>query len=191
MNPSKLPSGLVIREYRPEDREACLDVYRSNEDLLPPALELLYEEWLEMGTSYHLVIEREGKILACGGLEIDGDRNANSMVYGKVRRENHRQGLGTLLMLSRLALVPGDHDPAYAGLETSVGNELFFLKLGFERLNNPVARYAGASYFVDMGLWLSAAQKEEMRALLLSLPVTFEIDFAEADGLPVEAEQDG
>ncbi|WP_038159008.1 GNAT family N-acetyltransferase [Verrucomicrobium sp. BvORR106] len=190
MNLSHLPTGLVVREYTPDDKEACLDIYRSNEDLLPPDLIEAYADWLDIGTSYMLVIEQGGEVLACGGLEIDGSKNSNQINCGLVRRSHHRKGLGTLLNLTRLALVPQDHDPAFVGMETSVSNEPFFNKFGFERLNKPVSRYAGASYFLDMGMWLPASQKQELLTLLKSLPVDFRVDFEESMAGAAEGEEE-
>ena len=187
MNLAHLPAGLVVREYTTDDKEACLAIYRSNEDLLPPDLIESYADWLDMGTSYMLVVEREGRIVACGGLEIDGDKNSNQMNCGLVLREHHRKGLGTLLTLTRLALVPPDHDPAFVGMETSVQTEPFYQRFGFERLSKPVSRYAGASYFLDMGVWLPASQKAELQAVLQALPVQFQLDFSEAISQPAES----
>ncbi|WP_156345641.1 hypothetical protein [Verrucomicrobium spinosum] len=48
MNLSHLPTSLVVREYTPDDKDACLDIYRSNEDLLPADLIEAYADWLEM-----------------------------------------------------------------------------------------------------------------------------------------------
>lgn len=180
MNLAHLPPGLVIREFTDDDKAACLDIYRSNEDLLPPDLADAYADWLDIGTSYMLVVELNGEILACGGLEIDGSKNSNQMNCGLVRRGHHRKGLGTLLTLTRLALVPQDHDPAFVGMETSIQNEPYFNKFGFERLSKPVSRYPGASYFLDMGMWLPASQKQELLALLQALPVEYRVDFNES-----------
>ncbi|HSJ02298.1 MAG: GNAT family N-acetyltransferase [Verrucomicrobium sp.] len=183
MNLAHLPAGLVVREFQPEDRDACVAIYASNEEFLPPGMSESFGHWLDLGTSYLLVIEQAGEVVACGGLEIDGDKNANGAHYGLVRKDRHRLGLGTLLTLTRLALVPSDHDPAFVGLETSIRTEPFYQRFGFERLNKPVSRYAGASYFVDMGLWLPAKQKEELIKTVQALPVEFQLDFYEGAGV--------
>ena len=62
-----------IREYQPEDLEACIEVYRSNEpDFLAPEGLENFIEFLKLGTSYYLVIEHDGDVIGCGGLELVG-----------------------------------------------------------------------------------------------------------------------
>ena len=70
-----------LREYQPDDLEACLEIYRSNEpDLLPASGRAAFEQFLSMGTSYFLVIEHDGDLIACGGLELIGDSDTATLV---------------------------------------------------------------------------------------------------------------
>lgn len=161
-----------IREYTTEDLDACLSIFASNQDLLPGSPAVL-AEFLEQGTSWFLVAEVERRVVACGGVEISGDTNAAHLVYGLVERSFHRRGIGTLIMLTRLNLTPEDEPLALVTLETNVDNESFYKRFGFERMRPEARRTASGADFVDLGLWLSAEQREEIRRTLAACPVTF------------------
>jgi ribosomal protein S18 acetylase RimI-like enzyme len=166
-----------IREYTPEDLDACLSIYTSNQDVLPDPPEVL-AEFLEQGTSWFLVAELEGRVVACGGLEISGDSNAAHLVFGIVERQQQRRGIGTLMTLTRLSLVPDDEPTALVTLQAHVATEAFYKRFGFERVRPHERRHpeTGAAY-ADLGLWLTAEQRQEIRQTLAACPVTF------ADGI--------
>jgi N-acetylglutamate synthase-like GNAT family acetyltransferase len=173
----RLPKDLIVREYRPEDLKACSNIYASNiEDFLPPALELLIDH-LEGPFSYYLVLETNGEIVGCGGLDMMAEANHAAFNFGMVRRDWHGQGLGSLLTSTRLALIEAENDPAYFGLETSIHTEPFYSRFGFERSSIPEQRYVGGTYFVSMGLWLPMKSRDEIRAELHQKLVHFDIEF--------------
>ena len=166
-----------IREYTPEDLDACLSIFTSNQDVFPDPPEVL-AEFLAAGTSWFLVAELEGKVVACGGLEILGDTNAAHLVHGMVEQSHQRKGIGTLITLTRLLLVPDEEGaPALASMETDVRTEPFYKRFGFERVRPNERRHAGGQMYVDLGLWVNAEQKENIRKILASPAVTF------ADGI--------
>ncbi len=172
---SRLPADLCVREYQPTDLDACLEIYRSNlAEYLPDTIEL-FETHLSEPFSYFLVVESASAILACGGLDMQADSNEAAFTFGMVRRDSHRLGLGSLLTLTRLGLLDGEHDPAFVGLETTLAVEPFYRRFGFERLSVPEQRYSGGGYYVGMGLWLSMQQRDSICEYLTSLPVTFRI----------------
>jgi len=157
--------------------DACLDIYRSNlAEFLPDSIELL-ESHLSESFSYFLIVESSTSVLACGGLDIQADSNSAGLTFGMVHSEFHRSGLGSLLTLTRLALLDGEHDPAFVGLETTLAVEPFYQRFGFERLSYPEQRYSGGGYYVSMALSLSMQQRDAIREYLTFLPVTFHIEF--------------
>ena len=174
---TRLPSALRVREYRQSDLEACVAIYRSNlAEFLPDTVELLVDH-LSEPFSYFLVIESQTAILACGGVDIEAESNGAGLAFGMVRRDHHVCGLGSLLTLTRLALLDGEHDPAFVGLETTLAVEPFYQRFGFERLSNPEQRYTGGSYYISMGLALPMQEREAVRAFLARCPVEFDIEF--------------
>ncbi|MHA3774779.1 hypothetical protein ACXR0O_24925 [Verrucomicrobiota bacterium sgz303538] len=174
---SRLPSGLCVREYQPADLDACLAIYRSNlAEYLPDTIELL-ESHLSQPFSYFLVVESPSSILACGGIDIQADSNSAGLTFGMVHRDSHNCGLGTLLTLTRLALLDGEYDPALVGLETTLTVEPFYRRFGFERFSRPEQRYPGGSYYVSMALSLSLHERDMIREYLGTVPVVFNVEF--------------
>ena len=121
-----------IREYVPEDLEACLEIYRSNspEFLHPQGLER-FEEFLNVGTSYILVLEYDGDIVACGGLELIGDSDSAALVNGMVHRDYHRRGFGTTLLAARIALLEPEERPLELWMRAGKNVLPFYGRFGF------------------------------------------------------------
>lgn len=95
-----------IREFHADDLEACVEIHRSNQpDLLHPGTLTAFVEFLAQGTSYILVVEQAGRVVACAGLELLGDANAAKLIQAMVHREFQRRGLGTTLLAARLSLL--------------------------------------------------------------------------------------
>ncbi|HBJ86839.1 MAG TPA: hypothetical protein DDZ88_23880 [Verrucomicrobiales bacterium] len=121
-----------IREFHEDDLEACLDIHRSNEpDYLEPGGIHGFVEFLARGTSYYLVIEHDGKIIACGGLELAGDSGHATLVYGLVHRQFHGRGFGTTLLAARLSLLEHEGDAVPVWVSTSLAAVSFFGRFGF------------------------------------------------------------
>eukprot|EP01031_Cornospumella_fuschlensis_P020046 gene20046-24566_t len=77
-----------IREFHSDDLTACLNIHRSNEpDLVNPAALDKFVEFLAQGTSYLLVVEKDGQVVACAGLELVGDSNAAKLLHAMVHRD--------------------------------------------------------------------------------------------------------
>lgn len=121
-----------IREYAPEDLEACVEIYRSNApEYLDPRGEDAFVEFLTVGTSYYLVLEHDGDIVACGGLELIGDSDSAALVYGMVHREYQRRGFGTTLLAARMALLEPEERPIELKMVTSKAALPFYGRFGF------------------------------------------------------------
>ncbi len=99
---SSQTSGVDIRAYLPSDRDACLAVFDSN---MPEFFALSeraeFEKFLGSPGAY-FVMEHEDAIVGCGGYAVADDANLASLVWGMVRRDSHRLGLGRFLLMYRL-----------------------------------------------------------------------------------------
>ncbi len=96
-----LPGGFGVRAFRPEDKEACLEIYRANAPgRFPPEVESMFVNILEKDELSFLVIVNDDQVIACGGIYLTGNRA--DLCYGLVRPEFQKQGIGRLLLLSRL-----------------------------------------------------------------------------------------
>jgi len=127
------PPGLVVREYTPDDRRRCLDIFRSN---IPDFLSIddigFLKECLDDCEGFRLVVHqaRSGEVIACGGLRANG--GVCRFPFGMVDRTWHGQGVGTLLLLSRLCMVDDPGDWTEIHLQTTPQASGFFQRFGFE-----------------------------------------------------------
>jgi ribosomal protein S18 acetylase RimI-like enzyme len=122
-----------IREFSAEDLEACVEIHRSNQpDFVDPGDLDSFVALLEGGTSYFLVIEHDGDVIGCGGLELVGDPDSATLVHSMVHREYQRRGFGSALFAAQLSLL--EHEERPIDLRTTAGDEMagFYERLGFE-----------------------------------------------------------
>jgi N-acetylglutamate synthase-like GNAT family acetyltransferase len=156
-----------IREFHEDDLEACLDIHRSNEpDYLEPGGIHGFVEFLARGTSYYLVIEHEGKIIACGGLELAGDSGHATLLHGMVHRKHHGQGFGTTLLAARLSLLEHEDDLVPVWVHAGLTSVPFYGRFGFSLHSitpNPVGPERELGIF-----WLNVSP-EEIEAIRAAL----------------------
>src|ERR1700754_308544 len=92
----------TARPYRDAARAACLALFESNSPTYFDASERgAYESHLDEGWPYQ-VIERDGRIVACGGHAMEPDGTA-SLCWGMVRGGLHRRAVGRALSEARIA----------------------------------------------------------------------------------------
>lgn len=122
-----------IREFQSEDLDACVEIHRSNEpDLLASDDLKEFVEFLAHGTSYLLVVEHEGKVVACAALELVGDAAAARLLHAMVHRDHQHRGFGTTLLAVRLALLePEDDEPIRVLLRAGPAAAAFYGAFGF------------------------------------------------------------
>ena len=121
-----------IREYRHEDFETCVSIYRSNlPDLLPPDILPDFENFLREGCSYILIVECDGQVVGTGSLALQGDSSNSHLAYGMIHRAHHGKGFGASLLAARLSLSDPSSWPTQVHLETSPFSGNFFAQFGF------------------------------------------------------------
>lgn len=143
--------AVTVRAYQESDFDVCSEIYRLNEPGRFPSgvLEEFQRSVRDGDRLRYVVIEDEGRVCAFGGVGIEREKLGHSarLCFGMVHPNWHRKGLGTVLLLSRLALLPrelsftaalwpvegsrsfykrfGFHEVAVAGTECHVGNPLY------------------------------------------------------------------
>lgn len=123
-----------LRLYRPADASACLSIFDSNvPTYFAPEERCDFECFLrEQATDCAFqVIERDGNVVACGGLSRRSDGSAG-LCWGMVQRALHRQGLGRELALARLHQAKSDPSIDRIALSTSQHTQGFYAGLGFQ-----------------------------------------------------------
>lgn len=165
----------IIREYRHEDFDACVDLYRAHvPGTLPAQMLPHYEEFLRTGTSYLLVVDENDKITGTGSLTLQGDANGAALAYGIVHPDAQRQGLGSSLLAARLSLVDPETWPARVVLETSPMAGDFFAQFGFQlfRTHKGYEHQQGddkAPQRLPYGQWHLTLSQEDVEAVRVAL----------------------
>jgi GNAT superfamily N-acetyltransferase len=123
-----------IRKVGPDDFDACRTIYRLNEPgRFPEGYLDHFCEWLTAGRSLVLVAERDRHVLGLGGIAIqpmNGFATAKC-IMGMVHPLLHGHGLGTALLLARLALLPEPRGHWPVEITTTGGSETFYQRFGF------------------------------------------------------------
>lgn len=177
----------TIRDYTPEDREACLAVYHSNvPDPCPEAILPLCERFLDEGTSYLLVVEHEGRVVGCGGLELRGEGPFAHLFFGFLHKEWQGRGLGSTLLAARLSLIEHEGQVITVHLEADTGAAGFFGRFGF-KLAAVKANVLGPGRDVGhLVLQITPADIEDLGRRLAAAGTVIELISPELEEVPEE-----
>lgn len=164
-----------LREYIYSDREACIEIYRTNEpDFITPGFIHEFESYLDEPKSYFLVVEQEEGIVGCGGLELWGDApHAAGLSFGMIRKDHHRKGLGTSLLAARISLL-GEEKELH--METSLEAVGFYARYGFELDSVTPNRLGKGVDYGNLVLDLDPDFISGIRSLLTSTAIELKIN---------------
>ncbi len=123
---------MTFRRFHIDDLPQCLEIYKLNEPgRFPEGVIATYEKLLRAQRTYVLVAEHEGQIVATGGIHYLAKPNVAVSCFGLVRPGQQGKGVGTALLLARLAML-SDKEPVYhvfiLAVEKSFG---FYHRFGF------------------------------------------------------------
>ncbi|MEZ9488855.1 GNAT family N-acetyltransferase [Vibrio breoganii] len=120
------------RQYNPEFKSMCLDLFDSNLGVFFDASERQefsdYLDSLNKDSSYFIGIH-DGLVVSCGGLNESSDKAG--LTWGMVRRNHHGSGFGTKLTDFRLSKIRENGHINVVLIETSQHTQGFYLKRGF------------------------------------------------------------
>jgi len=153
---------MKFRAYLPSDRSACIALFKSNMPKFFDPIELpLYEGWLdaqdqsvialkENRAEHYFVAERDGTIVACGGLCIREAKDAVSMAWGMVDNSLHKQGIGKAFLEFRIRTAQELYPGFEIELDTTQHSYTFFEKYGFRVVKITEDAYAPGMHRYDM-----------------------------------------
>ena len=124
----------MIRQYTQSDRDACLSIFDSNcPRYFDRSERREFEGFLTnlSKTSRYLVIEREGCVIACGGLSINATSGRASLSWGMVENKLRKTGIGTRLTGARIAEAKTDKRVTELVMDTSQHSVSFYERFGF------------------------------------------------------------
>lgn len=143
-----------IRDFRPPDRAACLNLFDSNvpEFFLASERES-FADFLESPGEHSYVLDiAGGEIVACGGWYIDGI--VAGLSWGIVARSKHGQGFGRCLPLERLRAIRDDGRATAARVRTTPSVEAFFERAGFKVAQSGIDGVVAEVTLVELTLQL-------------------------------------
>jgi N-acetylglutamate synthase-like GNAT family acetyltransferase len=126
-------SPITFRRLQESDIPACLEIYKLNEPgRFPEGVIAKYEQCLRDQSSYFMVAEKNGRVVATGGISYFQKPHLVMLCFGLIRPENQRAGIGAASLLARLALLKQDQ-PAYRVLICAVTKSFgYYQRFGFQ-----------------------------------------------------------
>lgn len=129
---------MKLRDYRPNDKAACLAIFDSNIPQFFARHERLeFDAFLNAPLCTYFVIEADNApfpapIIGCGGYHYDPETSKAILCWGMVARAHHKTGVGKALLVGRLMKLCAESDgAAVLRLNTSQHTYGFFEKFGF------------------------------------------------------------
>lgn len=125
-----------MREYKPDDLESVVQVFRTN---IPKYFGLGEEVGLrdflrDLSEDYY-VVEVEGEIVGAGGIALNDD-NTVSLCWGMVRSDKLGTGLGKKLTEFRIEKSRGKFGDLPLVISTSQHTQGFYEKFGFRLIEH-------------------------------------------------------
>jgi ribosomal protein S18 acetylase RimI-like enzyme len=143
----------AARPYVAADRAACLALFDSNAPrFFDPSERAGFEQFLDEMRWPYQVIEREGRVVACGGHAVEPDGRTVSLCWGMVEQGLHGQGLGRRLTEARLAAARAEPGVTAVRLDTGQHTTGFYERFGFVIERVVSDGYAPGSDRFDMRL---------------------------------------
>lgn len=149
---------LQLRSYQDTYREACLRLLHSNvPHFFAPSEEEDFHTFLtrDADDDYFVVTDSSERHLGCGGVYLRG--GSAGFCWGMVERGQHRQGIGTFLLVARLEHLRRTYPHINTvRLDTSQHSQGFFARFGFVITQVTPNAYAPGLDRFDMVLQLGA-----------------------------------
>jgi N-acetylglutamate synthase-like GNAT family acetyltransferase len=160
---------MTLRAYQQSDKEACLELFRSNTPKFFAASEEAdFVAHLKDANNHHgyFVLEKEGNIVGCGGYALENTRGY--LTWGMVDHSQHGIGAGKRLLLERLKLITEHSEVKDIVLDTSQHTFGFFRKLGFVTTKITEHGYGEHLHRYDIKLSLEKSSRQRINTLLLA-----------------------
>ena len=145
---------MIFRPYRPADRDACLGIFASNcPTFVAPSERPQFEAFLAAPRGrYGVLVGDDGEVLGCGGVITErGGRDAH-LVWGLIRADRHRRGLGRAMTLERLRWIAETPGVERVLMDTSQHSSGFYEKLGFRVVKIVENGYAEGLHRLELEL---------------------------------------
>jgi N-acetylglutamate synthase-like GNAT family acetyltransferase len=117
-----------LRPYGSIDRDACLAIF----DSPSPSERARFDEFLKAPDGPYFVMEHDGAVVGCGGYTVGPEPDVATLVWGIIRNDLRRQGLGRFLLMFRLREIGKAGSIQRVLVETSQDTAKFYESQGFK-----------------------------------------------------------
>ncbi|HJZ55334.1 MAG TPA: GNAT family N-acetyltransferase [Gemmataceae bacterium] len=153
---------MLLRDYTPADRAACLALFESSTpDYFLPYELAEFATFLDALPGPYLVADDAGRVIGCGGYRVAGETAV--LTWGMVARDRHRGGIGWQLLMARLARIAGDPMVRIVRLDTSQHSRGFFERAGFADTRVEPDGYGPGLHRHRMEFVLDSSRREWLR----------------------------
>ncbi|MBC3540738.1 GNAT family N-acetyltransferase [Rufibacter sp. H-1] len=126
---------VVIREYTPQDKPAVLELLRLNTPAyFSPEEEKDLIHYLEHERELYFVVEHDGTLAGCGGINFSGDPTTGKISWDIIHPAYQGKGLGRSLLQHRINLLKNRKQVRTISVRTSQLVYQFYERMGFELL---------------------------------------------------------
>lgn len=135
-----------IRKYVSQDQSAVLELFDANcPQYFAPEERNDLENYLESELEDYFVVEAGGKLVACGGINLQEERSKGVLSWDMIHPDYQKQGIGKVLAAFRIRHLEEVYHVKSIGVRTSQFTHRFYAKCGFE-LKNVVKDYWAEGY---------------------------------------------
>lgn len=123
----------TIRPYTPSDKSEVLQLIKLNtpEYFTVPEHQQ-FSDFLDNEIEQYFVIEVDGKILGCGGINTSKEKRSGVLSWGMIHPDYHQKRLGSKLAIFRIERLKSIPHVDIIEVNTTQKTFGFFKKLGFE-----------------------------------------------------------
>lgn len=121
-----------IRIYNHLDKETVLDLFDANcpAYFAPEEREDL-NNYLDSELEDYFVVESEGRVVACGGINIQQDKNKGVLSWDMIHPDSQKKGIGKALVEHRVKHLKENRKVDRIGVRTAQFTHEFYAKCGF------------------------------------------------------------
>ncbi len=160
---------ISIRPYTEVDREACVGIYSAVHEAgqIPKQYFSEFGDVLDSQDMLTLVAVADGEIAGCGSVNYYSDDTFAQLSYGLIHPHMQRRGIGSALLISRIALLSSALDHACdIGISATTHSRPFFTKVvGFGEQSHDTDEYGNTFYnlYLSLSADLLKSSREYLR----------------------------